>query len=72
MNDINVVLDKFSRFSNMLNFEIIECIFEKKGYKKIFLTVDSKFLIAIKFYEKRGFIFDYFDKKNKNYIIINI
>ena len=34
-------------------------------YKKAFLTVDPKFLIAIKFYEKNGFIFDYFDKKRQ-------
>ena len=37
----------------------------KNKYKKIYLTVDPKFLIAIKFYEKRGFIFDYFDKENQ-------
>ena len=37
----------------------------KNKFQKIILTVDPKFIIAQKFYENRGFIFNYLDKKNQ-------
>ena len=34
-------------------------------YKKIILCVDPNFKDAITFYEKRGYIFDYYDDNRK-------
>ena len=41
------------------------CYKYAEKYKKIILVVDPNFKDAIKFYENRGFIFDYYDETRK-------